>query len=194
MTKAKQSFISHATEDARFAHTLADDLRRLGMQVWIVPESIYAGESWVEAIERGLQESSHVLVVLTPAAVESQWVKKEVEIAITLECEKRIRLIPLELKPTEIPLLLKSYQMVPFCRDYNDGLRQLANSMGLSINIKPKVNTSRKSEYEPAAPTKTTPILRSAKIAEVVTALKGLLKLKYIKGELSSLNYCRYAA
>lgn len=178
MVKAKQSFISHATEDAKFAHTLADDLRRLGMPVWIVPESICAGESWVEAIERGLQESSHVLVVLTPAAVESQWVKKEVEIAIALECEKRIQLIPLELKPTEIPLLLKSYQMVSFCRDYIDGLRQLANSMGLSINIKPMVNTTKKSEYEPAAPAKTAPVLRNEKIAEVEKALKGLTELK----------------
>lgn len=42
-----QVFISHATADAQFAHRLADDLRRLGMKVWIAPESIRPGEGWV---------------------------------------------------------------------------------------------------------------------------------------------------
>jgi hypothetical protein len=36
-------FISHANQDAQFAHRLADDLRRLGAQVWIAPESIRPG-------------------------------------------------------------------------------------------------------------------------------------------------------
>jgi hypothetical protein len=59
MTKTKQVFISHATEDEQFAHRLADDLQRLGLRIWIAPESIRPGEGWVRAIERGLAESSH---------------------------------------------------------------------------------------------------------------------------------------
>ncbi len=61
-TPIKQVFISHATQDAELAHRLADDLRRLGVPFWIAPESIRPGESWVDAIERGLGESSHMLV------------------------------------------------------------------------------------------------------------------------------------
>jgi hypothetical protein len=33
MTKTKQVFISYAIKDAQFAHRLADDLKRLGVQV-----------------------------------------------------------------------------------------------------------------------------------------------------------------
>ena len=36
-------FISHANQDAQFAHRLAADLQRLGVQVWIAPESIRPG-------------------------------------------------------------------------------------------------------------------------------------------------------
>ena len=36
-------FISQATQDAQFAHRLADDLRRLGEQVWIGPDSTRSG-------------------------------------------------------------------------------------------------------------------------------------------------------
>jgi sulfatase modifying factor 1 len=76
MTKTEQVFISYATEDTQFAHRLADDLQRLGIQVWIAPDSIKPGESWVDAIERGLEESSHMVIVLTPAALESEWVRR----------------------------------------------------------------------------------------------------------------------
>lgn len=133
MTKTKQVFISHATEDAQFAYRLADDLRRLGIQAWIAPDSIRPGEGWVEAIERGLAESSHMVVVMTPAALESEWVRKETDVAIAQERKGRIRVIPLDVEPCEVPLLLSSYQMVSFRRDYDAGLRQLANILGLRV-------------------------------------------------------------
>jgi hypothetical protein len=43
-TSVKQVFISHDTEDKQFAHRLADDLKRLGAEVWIAPDSIRPGE------------------------------------------------------------------------------------------------------------------------------------------------------
>ena len=139
MTKTEQVFISHATKDAQFAHRLADDLQRLGVQVWIAPESIRPGEGWVRAIERGLAESSHVVVVLTPAALESKWVEKETDIAIARERKGRIEVIPLDVKPCEVPLLLSSYQMVSFRQDYGAGLSQLANILDLRATAHPTV-------------------------------------------------------
>jgi formylglycine-generating enzyme required for sulfatase activity len=133
MTKTKQVFISYATADAQFAHRLADDLRRLGMKVWIAPESIRPGEGWVSAVERGLEESSHVVVVLTPAALESKWVKKETDVAIAQERKGQIQVIPLDVEPCKVPLLLSSYQMVSFHRDYDAGLSQLSAILGVHV-------------------------------------------------------------
>jgi formylglycine-generating enzyme required for sulfatase activity len=131
-TSIKQVFISHATRDAEFARRLAGDLQQLGISIWIAPESIRGGESWVDAIEHGLGESSHMLVVLTPAVVKSSWVKKETSVAIALEREGRMDVIPLNVQPCDVPLLLKSYQMVSFRRDYDTGFSQLAGVLGLS--------------------------------------------------------------
>ncbi len=133
MAKTKQVFISHATKDAKFAHRLADDLRRPGVRVWIAPESIRPGESWVSAIERGLRESSHAVVVLTPAALESEWVKKETDVTIAQERKGRIQVIPLDVKPCAVPLFLSSYHMVSFRRGYDAGLSQLADILGVRI-------------------------------------------------------------
>jgi len=127
--KTEQVFISHATEDKQFAHHLADDLQRLGLQVWIAPESIRPGEGWVEAIERGLAESSHMVVVLTPAALESEWVRKETDVAIAQERKGLIQVIPLDVELCEVPLLLSSYQMVSFRCDYDAGLSQLVDTL-----------------------------------------------------------------
>jgi formylglycine-generating enzyme len=51
----KQVLISHAHEDAEFAHRLAGDLQKRGWRAWIAPDSIRPGEKWVDAIERGLR-------------------------------------------------------------------------------------------------------------------------------------------
>ena len=66
---SRQIFISHAHQDAEFAHRLAADLDSAGWQPWIVPESIQPGEKWVEAIGRGLDGSGVFVVALTPAAM-----------------------------------------------------------------------------------------------------------------------------
>jgi formylglycine-generating enzyme required for sulfatase activity len=133
-SSVNQVFISHAEEDADFAHRLAEDLKRLGVQVWIAPESILPGESWVDAIERGLSESSHVVIVLTPAALQAPGVKMERDIAITLALQDRIKVISLRVKPCEVPLVLSRYQMIlAFQEDYEAGFRQLARVLGLSV-------------------------------------------------------------
>lgn len=146
--KTEQVFISHATEDAQFAHRLADDLQQLGVQVWIGPDSIRPGESWVSAIERGLKESSHAVVVLTPAALESKWVKKETDVSIAQERKGRIQVIPLDVEPCEVPLLLSSYQMVSFRCDYDAGVSQLANILGVRVTPSEPVRATRQVPHQ----------------------------------------------
>ena len=120
-----QVFISHAHEDAEFAHRLAADLRAAGWRVWIVPESILPGEKWVDAIERGLATSGVFVVALTPAAIRSRWVKTETNAAIALEHREMVRLVPLDVETCDAPLLWSSYQFVSFRGRYEAGLRGL---------------------------------------------------------------------
>ena len=85
----RQVFISHAHQDADFAHRLAADLGSAGWRAWIAPESIQPGEKWVEAIGRGLDGSGVFVVALTPAAVASNWVRNETNAAIELDNARR---------------------------------------------------------------------------------------------------------
>ncbi len=112
-----QVFLSHSTVDARFAQRLADDLRAAGVPVWKAPESILDGEEWVAAIERGLTTSTHFLLLQSPAAVKSKWVKFEFNAALTLEKRGKICIVPVDYQPCKPPLFWTQFQQVPGIND-----------------------------------------------------------------------------
>jgi formylglycine-generating enzyme required for sulfatase activity len=126
----RQVFISHAHEDAGFAHHLASDLKRNGWRVWITPDSIRPGEKWAEAINRGLEESGVFVVALTPVAVASNWVKIETNIAIELAQRGEIRFIPLRVVDCRLPVLWTAFQWIPFSGQYEAGLSGLLATLG----------------------------------------------------------------
>jgi formylglycine-generating enzyme required for sulfatase activity len=108
----RQVFISHATADAAFAQRLAGDLRALGFAVWIAPQSIRPGEQWVAAINRGLEESGVMVLLLTPAAAASPWVQMETNVAIELERAGEMGFVPLLREKGRYPGLWRAYQWV----------------------------------------------------------------------------------
>jgi hypothetical protein len=118
-------FISHAHEDAEFAHRLAADLREAGWRVWITPDSIKPSEKWVPAINRGLEDSGVFVVALTHAAVQSGWVKTETNLAIKLQHQGEMRFIPMEVADCRIPLLWTAYQRVSLTGRYEQGWTRL---------------------------------------------------------------------
>jgi hypothetical protein len=114
----RQVFISHAHQDADFAHRLAADLTAAGWRAWIAPDSIQPGEKWVEAIGRGLDESGVFVVVLSPATIASRWVKTETNAAVELEVSGAVRFIPLDVAACSVPILWNGYQRVSFRSRY----------------------------------------------------------------------------
>jgi class 3 adenylate cyclase len=134
----RQIFVSHAHEDAEFAQRLASDLEAEGWPVWLAPDSIQPGEKWVEAINRGLEESGIFVLLLTPAAVESRWVRDETNVAIELMNEGEIRFIPLQVQPCKLPAIWRAYQRIPFRAGYNAGLNALLAKLEPERVVRPQ--------------------------------------------------------
>ena len=75
-------FLSHSSEDRRFVADLADALRRHGLAVWYSGTEIVGAQQWHDEIGAALGRCGWFVVVLTPAAVRSMWVRREITYAL----------------------------------------------------------------------------------------------------------------
>ena len=100
---ASAAFISYSRQDSEFALRLAEDLKAAGANVWLDQLDIAPGERWDRAVEKALQRCQRMLVILSPASVESDDVMDEVSFA--LEGAKTI--IPILFKDCPIPFRLR---------------------------------------------------------------------------------------
>jgi len=68
------AFISHAIADDAFAHQLCTHLEERGIRCWISPRDIPPGEDFAAAILAAIKDSSALVLVLSEAANQSQYV------------------------------------------------------------------------------------------------------------------------
>jgi formylglycine-generating enzyme required for sulfatase activity len=135
----------------------------------------------VQAINRGLEESGVMVLVLTPAAAASPWVQMETNVAIELERGGEMAFIPLLLERGRYPGLWRAYQWVMGDDDYAAGLAalraRLAGGEKLSFSEKTQFPETQKSEAEiqvtaappvifPAPPPPSSPALQDRRIHE----------------------------
>ena len=72
-----QVFISHSSKDKLFARQLADRLSLAGFDAWVPEGKILPGDNWASAIGDALEKSDLMVVLVTPHAFESEWLKEE---------------------------------------------------------------------------------------------------------------------
>jgi hypothetical protein len=69
--------LSYSSTDAPRVLKLAERLRAAGLTVWLDKHEIKAGDQFVASLEQGLQNSRKVVLCLSPAALQSDWVTLE---------------------------------------------------------------------------------------------------------------------
>lgn len=79
-------FISYAHKDTEgFVHWFAHRLMQYGYSVWWDTVSIAGGTRWRNEIETGVRACTYFLPVISANAAESEWVGKEIDMALTLK-------------------------------------------------------------------------------------------------------------
>jgi hypothetical protein len=119
-------FISYSRKDIDFARRLAGDLEKAGYDVWWDISDLRGGDDWVREIPAAIEGSDFFIVVLTPNAAVSEWVRKEYTQALSL----RKKIIPIMLARTSVPFALNTINYVDFTSDnYAVSLRQLLDAL-----------------------------------------------------------------
>jgi TIR domain len=128
----KEVFLSHSHKDKKALLRLAEELRRHGVRVWFSERGITGAQQWLDEIGAALKRCDSFIVLLTPAAVASEWVKHEVTFALGAP-RYRGRLIPILLKDCDYEDLawpLANLQIIGFPH-FTRGVEELLRVWGL---------------------------------------------------------------
>jgi adenylate cyclase len=139
LAHSAEVFLSYSREDRNRVLDLAQKLRAAGVDMWIDQSGIEGAALWGESIVRALEGAKVLLLMITPAAVNSHNVAKEV----MLTSERKGHILPVHLEPTTIPLGLKyplaGIQHIEFYHgDPDDNLKAIVRALEtLGVRITP---------------------------------------------------------
>ena len=125
--RTRKVFLSHSSRNRSFVVRLTRVLERHKVPYWYSERHIAGAKQWHDEIGRALDECNWFLVVLTPHAVRSQWVKRELLFALNAARYNK-RIVPLLLRPCKYSRLswtLPAFQFVDFTPGFDHGCRQL---------------------------------------------------------------------
>ena len=108
-------FLSHNRAQKDWTRQLAIRLRDAGFNVWFDEWSLRGGDVGSIGMERGLEESRHVVLVLSPEFMASEWTDYETQIALVLSPANRDRkLIPIVHTKCKLPPRISRLNWIDF--------------------------------------------------------------------------------
>ena len=100
-----QLFISHSSKDDGFVRALREALADQGQEGWIDSRELRGGDPLWPEIQKAIEAASAFAVVVSPQALQSKWVGKELAFALELRKQRgkdRFPVVPLSLDGTQL--------------------------------------------------------------------------------------------
>lgn len=129
----QEIFLSHCSADKATADQVATVLREHGLPVWYSSTNILGAQQWHDEIGAALRRCDWFVILMSEAAVNSVWVKRELLYALQ---QRRYvnRITPVLVNPCDYEQLswtLSALQMISFKPGLEAGLRELLRVWGL---------------------------------------------------------------
>ena len=119
-------FLSHNHKDKPFVRKLSERLQAHGIRIWVDEAEMRIGDSLISKIETAIREFKYLGVVLSPNSVSSEWVRREINIALTEELHgRKVKVLPLLHRKCDIPGFLVDKLYADFTDDFEEGLEVL---------------------------------------------------------------------
>lgn len=135
MMSAPYVFISHSSKNNVLARRLHADLAEAGLASWLDVEAIRDGDRWISQIQTAIEDCTAVVLLHTRAARTSEWVEREILLA--LEHNKPIFIARSDDVP--LPLTLITRQFTDFTT-YAVGIQRLIDILHDLIKMPPLPN------------------------------------------------------
>lgn len=131
IARTPRVFISYARADIEFCTRLAEDLGTAEANIWWDQVDIPPGDRWDESTQKALEGCKFLLVILSPASVDSNNVMDEV----TFGLDHQKHVVPVLYRNCKIPFRLTRIQYIDFRIDYDNGLKQLLQTLMLEAKL-----------------------------------------------------------
>ena len=129
MGQALKIFLSYSRKDVGTARKIYLHLVEAGYDVWMDTQSIIGGNPWRQEIVEAIEASALLLVALSPNAIKSDNIRKELDLA---ESSGK-PIVPVMIGEVSIPAAMKyqlaGIRLVDLSRDLDAGLRMLSTSL-----------------------------------------------------------------
>jgi hypothetical protein len=162
------AFISYASDDLSEAEEICSSLEARGLRCWMAPRDIRAGREYADEIIRGIQLSRSLVLVLSEAANNSVFVRREVERAVS----KRKPIFPIRIEETlpspSLELFVSATHWIDaWSGNLVDHINVLARELGAESLREPTRNVRAIAPSRQLRPW----VLGGAAVALVVTAI-----------------------
>src|SRR5688500_5999508 len=119
-----QVFLAYSLEDEKEAAAIRNELCRCGLDVWWDAE-VPPGAKWAYEIAHALDRSDSMVVLVSPHAMASDLVSRELDHAISHE-NFRHRVFPVIIRPTaSVPGYFTFLEVFDIIKNRERGLRNL---------------------------------------------------------------------
>lgn len=131
----KSIFLSHNRNDKPFVRRIGKYLSTYGVKCWIDEAEIKIGESLLDKINTAINECDYFGIVLSRNSINSEWVRKELNMALQKEKKyKKLVILPILIDNTELPSSLSDKLSVSFANknDFELNIIRLIDSLGVT--------------------------------------------------------------
>ncbi len=117
-------FLSYNRAQKDWTRNLARRLRDEGFKVWFDEWCLRTGENWIDILEKGVEESRKIALVLSPEFLDAEWPIFEMNIGILNDpSARKAYIFPLIHTSCEVPKKLAFRQALDFSDTHSDPLR-----------------------------------------------------------------------
>jgi hypothetical protein len=163
-------FVSYSHKDTVYAHELAENLKSLGLDVWIDARLDY-GSQWPHEIQKQLDTCDAFILIMTPRSFASEWVQSELQRAK----RKSKPIFPLLLEGDEPWLSVESTQFYdvrgkqfPDAR-FNSAIKRVVSTSPTASTLQ-----TPKALFKKATPARTGVVIAIAGVAAFILAISAI--------------------
>lgn len=153
-------FISYSTENAKVAESVRNWLESAGVVCWMAPRDIRPGQVYAEAIIDAIQTCRVILLILSDASNKSQYVRNEIERAVT----RNIPVIPFRIENISLSKSLQFFLSTSQWLDaYTPPIEQHADALVTAVR---RLLSDTKAESPPASANEQLPVHTTSTITQ----------------------------